>query len=73
MITCKISKTDQKKLFEKFSRGGNAINQNPSGSGLGLFIAKKIVRAHSGKIEIESEGRGKGTEVEIFLPVKQDE
>ena len=65
-----ISKADQKKLFEKFSRGKNAISHNPSGSGLGLFIAKKIIRAHSGKIEIESEGIGKGTEARIFLAVK---
>lgn len=65
-----INKTDRKKLFEKFSRGKNAISQNPSGSGLGLFIAKKIIRAHNGKIEIESEGIGKGTVVKIFLAIK---
>ncbi len=67
-----INKTDRKKLFEKFSRGKNAISQNPSGTGLGLFIAKKIIGAHSGKIEIESDGIGKGTEVKIFLAVKHN-
>ena len=65
-----ISKTDQKKIFEKFTRGRNAINENASGSGLGLFIARKIVNSHGGKIEIESDGVGKGTAVKIFLKIK---
>jgi len=66
-----ISKTDRRKIFEKFTRGRNAINENASGSGLGLFIARKIVNAHGGKIEIESKGTGKGTTVKIYLKIKQ--
>ncbi|MCK5084129.1 MAG: hypothetical protein KAQ64_00545 [Candidatus Pacebacteria bacterium] len=65
-----INKTNQRKIFEKFTRGRNAIIENASGSGLGLFIARKIVNAHGGKIEIESEGAGKGTTVKIYLKIK---
>jgi len=67
------SKSDQKKMFQKFTRGGNAIKENASGSGLGLFIAKKIVDRHHGKIEFHSDGVGKGSTVTITLPVKQGE
>ncbi|MCK4891832.1 MAG: HAMP domain-containing histidine kinase, partial [Candidatus Pacebacteria bacterium] len=65
-----ISKVDQKKIFEKFTRGKNAISENASGSGLGLFIARKIVNEHGGKIEIESKGVGKGSTVKIYLKIK---
>lgn len=66
-----IGKRDQKKMFKKFTRGKNAILINATGSGLGLFIAKKIVDGHHGKIEFYSEGVGKGSVVKVFLPVKQ--
>ncbi len=64
-----IPKQDQNKLFQKFTRGSNAVKTDPSGSGLGLFIAKMIVERHNGKIEFRSEGIGKGTEVRIELRV----
>jgi signal transduction histidine kinase len=48
------------KLFEKFSRGeGSKLNS--SGSGLGLYLVKEIVRAHKGRVWVESEGDGKGS------------
>ena len=47
------------KLFAKFYRGGNAMSSNTAGSGLGLFIAKNIIRRHGGEIWAESTlGRG---------------
>src|SRR3989338_538684 len=49
------------KLFEKFSRVGGSATQNTQGSGLGLFVAKKIVEAHQGRIWVESPGEGKGS------------
>ena len=62
-----IAKNDQKKLFQKFSRTENSVRQNTTGSGLGLFIAKQIIDEHQGKIEISSEGVGKGTTVKVWL------
>ncbi len=65
-----INKREQKKLFQKFSRAKNAMKQNVTGSGLGLFIAKEIIEEHQGKIELSSEGAGKGTTVKVWLPRK---
>ncbi|MFH1192339.1 MAG: sensor histidine kinase, partial [bacterium] len=41
-----IPKESQKNMFEKFKRGKNANKMNTDGSGLGLFIVKKLVNAH---------------------------
>src|SRR5680860_1460037 len=65
-----ISKFDQKRVFGKFTRGSNAEIEDASGSGLGLFIAKKIISNHNGKILISSKGIDKGTVVKISLKIK---
>ncbi|HEX9722366.1 MAG TPA: HAMP domain-containing sensor histidine kinase [Candidatus Paceibacterota bacterium] len=56
------------RLFTKFFRGANALRLQPTGSGLGLFIAKNIIEKHGGKIWIESE-ENKGTSVYFTIPV----
>lgn len=56
-----IAKEVMPKLFAKFSRAENGNRQNIYGTGLGLFVAKEIVTAHSGHIWAESEGEGKGS------------
>lgn len=66
-----VKPEDQKKLFDKFSRGSEANKINTDGSGLGLFIIKKIVDEHHGKVKIESEGENKGTTFTVYLPIKQ--
>jgi signal transduction histidine kinase len=48
-------------LFHKFTRAPGAQHANSSGIGLGLFVAKKILDAHKGKIWAESEGVGRGS------------
>lgn len=55
-------------LFSKFHRASNVQGANVSGTGLGLYIAKRLVEAHSGSIRIFSEGRGKGSRFVITLP-----
>ncbi len=56
------------KLFAKFSRAENASRVNIHGTGLGLFVAKQIVEAHSGKMWAESEGEGKGSQFYVEIP-----
>lgn len=59
------------KLFGKFVRGKRSALVHTDGSGLGLFIIKKIVEEHSGSVTLKSEGVGKGTTVSVILPLKQ--
>src|SRR3989338_3334997 len=59
------------KLFGKFVRGQRSERMFTDGSGLGLFIIKKIVEEHNGRVMLESEGVGKGTTVRVTLPLQQ--
>jgi two-component system phosphate regulon sensor histidine kinase PhoR len=54
-------------VFERFRRGGSALAMNEEGLGLGLPVAKAIVEAHKGRIEMASRP-GKGTTVTVALP-----
>lgn len=54
-----VPKDEQKKLFTKFYRARNARKARPDGTGLGLFMAKKVINAQGGEILFESrEGHG---------------
>ncbi|MBU1149165.1 GAF domain-containing sensor histidine kinase, partial [Patescibacteria group bacterium] len=64
-----INPEEAHKLFGKFSRGEGMSRVNPDGSGLGLFIAKRIVEAHDGNIWAESLGKGKGSIFQFVLPI----
>jgi len=50
-----IPKEDQKYLFQKFFRSGNVLRHETQGSGLGLYIAKAIVKRSGGKMGFHSE------------------
>ncbi|MBK7996091.1 MAG: GAF domain-containing protein [Blastocatellia bacterium] len=61
-------------IFEKFYTGHDTIHHKSGkyefgarGAGLGLAIAKSYLEAHSGKIWVESEGKGKGAEFHIII------
>lgn len=54
-----VPKSEQPHLFTKFYRAGNARKARPDGTGLGLFMAKKVVVAQGGALIFEShEGKG---------------
>ncbi len=62
-----ISPDEQEKIFEPYYRG-NQSRRIKQGMGLGLSIAKDLVQAHGGKIELESTP-GIGSKFTISLPV----
>ena len=54
-----VPKAEQHRLFTKFYRAGNAKKARPDGTGLGLFMAKKVIAAQGGSIIFNSvEGKG---------------
>ena len=66
----------RERVFDKFfraTRDGDIRTNRPSGTGMGLAIAKGIVEAHQGKIWIESGSDGKGTRVVFTLPIGDEE
>jgi signal transduction histidine kinase len=50
-----VPKNEQHHLFNKFYRAGNAKKARPDGTGLGLFMAKKVVAAQGGSIIFKSQ------------------
>ena len=63
-----IPAAERNKVFEKFYRASNASRAVPNGTGLGLFIVKKLVQMHGGDIIIK-DAKGKGTIFDISLPI----
>lgn len=65
-----ISLKDQARLFQRFVRLESDINSPIRGSGLGLYISRRLVEAMNGKIWIESRGiAGEGSTFHIQLPL----
>ena len=65
-----ISAETMPNLFKKFGRARSLSSAYANGSGLGLYVAKEIIKAHKGKIWAESEGEGKGSRFFVELPEK---
>jgi signal transduction histidine kinase len=64
-----IPKAEQKHLFSKFFRAQNAKKARPDGTGLGLFMAKKVIIAQGGAV-IFSSDEGKGSTFGFTIPKK---
>lgn len=59
---------ERQSVFTPFSRGRSATQRGIEGSGLGLYLSKRIVEAHGGQISVASVP-GKGTTVAVELPL----
>jgi signal transduction histidine kinase len=58
---------EQDRIFEKFVRGSAAASSLVKGTGIGLSLARHIVRAHGGEIRLASQP-GQGSAFTIFIP-----
>ena len=64
-----MTNLEKKKIFKKFYRGDEAASISVSGSGLGLFIARTIIKESKGKIWFKSK-HGQGSIFCFSLPIK---
>jgi len=62
-----IPEAELTKIFDKFIRLDNELSDTVSGSGLGLYFVKRIVRLHGGRLNVEST-LGKGSTFTVLLP-----
>jgi two-component system sensor histidine kinase KdpD len=66
----------RERVFDKFFRAmrdGDTGTHQPSGSGMGLAIAKGIVEAHGGRIRIEDNPAGRGSRFVVTLPIGDED
>lgn len=66
-----ISEEEVAHIFERFYRADKSRNRKTGGVGIGLSIVKSIVKAHNGKIEVNSK-LGSGSSFKILLPIGLD-
>ena len=65
-----MTKEELLKMFESFSRGMAGTRLYTEGAGLGLYVARRFIEMHKGRIWAESEGKEKGSTFYIELPIK---
>jgi signal transduction histidine kinase len=62
-----IQKQELGRIFDRFYRAGRAVQRQVSGMGLGLFVARTLLRKHGGRISAFSEGAGRGSRFVVTL------
>jgi len=65
-----IKPEDQERIFSEFYQVDSTLSQDFEGTGLGLSLAKELVRLHQGKIWVESE-EGKGSKFTFVIPLDE--
>ncbi len=63
-----IKKEDQDRLFEIFSKGNLTLAGQEKGTGLGLYLARRLAEAQGGKLWLEHSEPGKGSTFSLALP-----
>jgi signal transduction histidine kinase/HAMP domain-containing protein len=63
-----ISKEDINRIFNDFEQIQNPLQKKYKGTGLGLALVKRLTKLLNGKIEVQSEGIGKGAKFILTIP-----
>ena len=66
---CGLSEANIQRLFKNVVQFHAKATQDGGGSGLGLWISKKIMELHEGSISVTSDGEGRGSTFKIKLPL----
>jgi K+-sensing histidine kinase KdpD len=61
-----IQKSERNKIFNKFYRIGNEDTRKTIGTGLGLYIVKKVIEAHNGTVTVK-DNQPKGTVFSVLI------
>src|SRR5262249_49878057 len=63
-----IPRSELKQIFKRFYRIPGAVGRRVKGTGLGLYIVRSVIERHGGKVQVESEGLGRGSTFTVRLP-----
>ncbi|MBL0420200.1 response regulator [Ramlibacter sp. AW1] len=67
-----LSEGDRNRIFGMFSQVRSAIDRAEGGLGIGLALSRGLVHLHGGRIDVHSEGPGRGSEFVVRLPLQPD-
>jgi signal transduction histidine kinase len=66
-----LAEAERERIFDKFYRVGDEMVRQTEGSGLGLYLAREMVRQMGGTLVADSPGLGRGSVFRITLPLAQ--
>jgi two-component system, chemotaxis family, CheB/CheR fusion protein len=64
-----ITAEERERIFELFYQAPQPIDRPRGGLGIGLTLAQRLARLHGGEIEVDSEGRDRGSTFRVWLPL----
>jgi PAS domain S-box-containing protein len=61
------------KLFNLFVQGERSLDRSEGGLGIGLFVCKRLIEMHGGRVTASSPGAGRGSTFTLYLPLAEQE